>query len=80
MHQLGIKHVMASAYHQQSQGALERYHQTLKTMTKAYCFDNKKNWDKGIHLLMFPTREVVQEYLGFSHFKLVFGHTVRQSF
>ena len=77
MHQLGIKHAMASAYHPQSQGALESYHQTLKTMIKVYCFDNQKDWDEGIHLLLFGIREVVQESLGFSPFTLVFGHTVR---
>ncbi len=70
---------MASAYHPQPQGALERYHQhdqTLKTMIKAYCFDNQQDWDEGIHLL-FATREIVQESLGFGPFELVFGHTVR---
>ena len=77
MHQLQIKHVTSSAYHPQSQGALERYHQTLKTMMKAYCFNNQNEWDEGIHLLLFATREVVQESLGFSPFELVFGHTVR---
>ena len=59
MHQLQIKHVTSSAYHPQSQGALERYHQTLKTMMKAYCFNNQNEWDEGIHLLLFATREVV---------------------
>ncbi len=70
MHQLGIKHVMASAYHPQSQGVLEKYHQTLKTMVNAYCFDNQKDWDEGIRLLLFATREAVQESLGFSPFEL----------
>ncbi len=61
MYQLGIKHVMALAYHPQSQGALERYHQTLKTMIKVYCFDNQNDWDEGIHLC--ASRGVVQESL-----------------
>ena len=30
MYQLGIKQVKSSAYHPESQGALERFHQTLK--------------------------------------------------
>ena len=34
-------------------------------------------WDQGIHLLLFAVQESVQEYLGFSPFKLVFGHTLR---
>ena len=46
-------------------------------MTRSYCFDTEKDWDEGIHLLVFAVRESVQESLGFSPFKLVFGHTVR---
>ncbi len=61
MHQLGIRHVVSSAYHPQSHGALGRYHQTLKTMIKAYGFENEKDWDEGIHLLLFATRGVVQD-------------------
>ena len=37
MTQLGIKQNISSVYHPQSQGALERCHQTLKTMLRAYC-------------------------------------------
>ena len=77
MHELKIRQFSSSAYHPVSQGALERFHQTLKTMIKTYCFDTEKCWDKGIHLLLFAARESVQEALGFSPFELVFGHTVR---
>ena len=76
MHKLGIKQYRSSAYHPESQGALERFHQTLKIMIRSYCFDTEKDWDKGIHLLLFAVRESVQESLGFSPFELVFGHTV----
>ena len=77
MYELGITQYMSSAFHPQSQGALERWHQTLKTMMKIYCFETEKDWDEGIHLLLFAARESVQESLGFSPFELVFGHTVR---
>ena len=46
-------------------------------MIRSYCFDTEKDWDEGIHLLLFAVRESVQESLGFSPFELVFGHTVR---
>ena len=36
MHDLGIIQYKSSAYHPQSQGALERWHQTLKTMMRIY--------------------------------------------
>jgi hypothetical protein len=77
MDQLGIKQYVASAYHPQSQGALERYHQTLKTMIKTYCKESEKDWDEGIHFLLFAARDAVQESLGFTPFELVFGHSVR---
>ena len=77
MHELGIKQYKSSAYHHESQGALERFHQTLKNMIRSYCFDTEKDWDEGIHLLLFVVRESVQESLGFSPFELVFGHTIR---
>jgi len=77
MFQLGIKQMKSSAYHPQSQGALEQFHQTLKNMLRAYCLQEEKEWDEGIPLLLFSVRESVQESLGFSPFELVFGHTPR---
>ena len=77
MNQLGIKQYKSSAYHPESQGALERFHQTLKTMIRIYCTENSRDWDEGVHLLLFAVRESVQESLGFSPFELVFGHAVR---
>lgn len=77
LHEMGINHITSSAYHPQSQGALERYHQTLKTMLRKYCFENEKDWDQGIPYVLFATREVPNESLGFSPFELVFCHEVR---
>ena len=74
---LGIKHDRASPFHPQSQGALERWHQTLKAMMKKYCHETGKCWDEGLPFLMLAARESVQESLGFSPAELVFGHTVR---
>ena len=77
MHELGIKQYRSSAYHPKSQGALERFHQTLKNMIRSYCFDTEKIGMKVYTFLLFAVRESVQESLGFSPFELVFGHTVR---
>ena len=41
MHELGIKQYRSSAYHPESQGALEGFHQTLKNMIRSYCFDTE---------------------------------------
>ena len=75
--ELGIKQVISSAYHPQSQGALERYHQTLKNMIRAYCEDFSEDWDKGVPFLLFATRDSPNESTGFTPFELVYGHEVR---
>ncbi|KAI3357900.1 hypothetical protein L3Q82_016288, partial [Scortum barcoo] len=74
---LGINHVTSSPYHPESQGALERFHQTLKSMLRKYCHDSQRDWDEGVPLVLFAAREAVQESLGFSPAELVFGHEVR---
>ena len=76
LHELGIKQYNSTAYHPETQGALG-FHQTLKNMMRPYCLETKKDWDDGIHLLLFAARESVQESLGFSPFELVFGHCLR---
>jgi len=77
MHQLNITQYKSLGYHPQSQEAIERFHQTLKNMLRCYCLECEKDWDKGVHLLMFAACESVQEAFGFSPFELVFGHRVR---
>lgn len=47
MTELGVKQFVSSAYHPESQGALERFHQTLKKMMKTYCLDNQRDWDEA---------------------------------
>lgn len=77
MQELGITHYTATAYHPQSQGALERFHQTFKSMLTKYCIENNKDWDEGVHFMLYAIRSCPQESLGFSPFSLVYGHTIR---
>ena len=79
INQLGIKQYKSIAYHPKSQGALERFHQTLKTVTKMYCIEKRRDWVMGVQLLLFALRKSVQESLGFSPFELAFGHKRRGS-
>ena len=46
LYQLGITQCKSSAYHPQSQGSTERFHQTLKTMMRIYCIDCDKLYIK----------------------------------
>lgn len=75
--QLRIQHNLSSAYHPQSQGVLERFHATLKSLLRAYCIEMKREWEDGLPWLLLAARAVVQESTGFSPNELVFGHKVR---
>lgn len=77
LQQLRVKHHKSSVRHPESQGGLERFHQTLKQLLRAYCNELNKDWEEGLPWLMLAAREVVQESLGFSPNDLVFGHKVR---
>ncbi len=72
MKQLNIKHQVSSAYHPQSQGAIERFHQTLKSTLCTFCVEHEKEWDELIPLLLFAVRNTTQTSLGFSPSELVF--------
>lgn len=76
MKKMGIKQYLATAYHPESQGMLERFHQTFKSMLRKYCLETENEWDDGISLSLFAIRDCKQESLGFSPNELVFGHEV----
>ena len=75
--QLHVKQRLSSAYHPQSQGALERFHCTLKSLLRAYCLELGRDWEEGVPWLLLAAREVGQESTGFSPNELVFAHQVR---
>uniref|UniRef100_A0A7N8YKI4 Gypsy retrotransposon integrase-like protein 1 n=2 Tax=Mastacembelus armatus TaxID=205130 RepID=A0A7N8YKI4_9TELE len=77
MKTLEAQHVTSSAYHPESQGALERWHQTVKSMLRKYCLETEKEWDEGLPFVLFAARNAKQESLGFSPYELVFAHTPR---
>ncbi len=74
---LKVKHNQSSVYHPQSQGAIEWFHQTLKSLLRAYCVELNRDWEEGLPWLLLAAREVQQESFGFSPNDLVFGHRVR---
>ena len=77
MQQLGIKHVLSSPYHPESQGILERFHGTLKSTLGKFAHNHPDQWDEDIPFVLFALRSAPNESLGFSPYELVYGHNVR---
>ena len=46
-------------------------------MLRAYCLEVGGDWEEAVPWLLFASREVVQESLGFSPAELLFSHNVR---
>lgn len=74
---LGIQGVKTSPYHPQTDGLVERFNKTLKSMLRKFVNDSGSDWDQWLPFLLFAYREVPQSSTGFSPFQLLYGHSVR---
>ncbi|XP_069167999.1 uncharacterized protein [Procambarus clarkii] len=72
----GITQIRSSPYTPESQGAIERFHSTLKTMLRVFCAEQGAEWDETVCPALFAIQDAVVESLGFSLFQLVYGHEV----
>ena len=76
-HALQINRIRTTPYHPQTDGLVERFNGTLKSMLGKFVSRNQKDWDDYLPYLLFSYREVPQESTGFSPFELLYGHHVR---
>ena len=74
---LHIQLIRMSPSHPQTDGLVERFNQTLKTMLRKTAKEEGKNWDKLLPYVLFAYREVPQASTGFSPFELLYGRQVR---
>ena len=74
---LHIHPIRTTPYHPQTDGLVERFNKTLKSLLRRAAVDVGKDWDKLLPYLLFAYREVPQASTGFSPFELLYGRTVR---
>uniref|UniRef100_A0A8C5PIZ8 Integrase catalytic domain-containing protein n=1 Tax=Leptobrachium leishanense TaxID=445787 RepID=A0A8C5PIZ8_9ANUR len=72
-----VTHLRTSVYHPQTDGLVERFNKTLKSMLKKVVDKDGKNWDYLLSHLMFAIREVPQSSTGYSPFELLYGRHPR---
>ncbi|XP_066990476.1 uncharacterized protein [Macrobrachium rosenbergii] len=77
MAEFNIHKVHSSAYHPQTNGALERVHQTIKNLLRKYMSEISLHWDEDLDLLMYILRSVPHDTTGISPFELMFGRKPR---
>ena len=74
---LHIRRIRTTPYHPQTDGLVERFNGTLKSMLRKLTSRSQKDWDDILPYLLFAYREVPQESTGFAPFELLYGHRVR---
>ena len=74
---LHIKRIRTTPYHPQTDGLVERFNGTLKSMLRKLTSKNQKDWDELLPYILFAYREVPQESTGFAPFELLYGHRIR---
>ncbi|XP_042611929.1 uncharacterized protein LOC122144820 [Cyprinus carpio] len=74
---LRIHPIQTTPYHPQTDGMVERFNQTLKSMLRKFVSETGADWDHWLPYLMFAYREVPQVSTGYSPFELLYGRQVR---
>ena len=73
---LSLKQLTTTPYHPQSNGLVEPFNGTLKTMFRRMCAEKPKDWDRYLDALLLAYRKAPQKSLGFAPFELLYGRSV----
>jgi len=71
---LRIEKIQTSAYHPESNGALERSHRTLAEYLRHYINNDQTDWDEWLPYAMFTYNTTPHSATGFTPFELTYGH------
>lgn len=70
---MGIKHIMTSPYHPQTNGMTERFNETLKRTMAKYTSEDQKDWDEWIPAACFAYNTSVHDVTGHAPYYLLYG-------
>lgn len=70
---LKINKIQTTAYHPESNGALERSHRTLTEYLRHYINKDQTNWDEWIPFAMFTYNTTPHTATGYTPFELIYG-------
>ena len=73
----GMRHLFSSPFHPQTNGVVERFHSTLKSMLRKLSAHSPSEWDRFLPAALFAYRQQPHSSLGFSPFFLLFGRAPR---
>ncbi|XP_068241185.1 uncharacterized protein [Palaemon carinicauda] len=71
----GVHHQTSTAYHPESQGLVERSHQTLKTVLTKLGEAGSSDREENLPYALFALRQARSETKGYSPFKLLYAHS-----
>jgi len=71
---LKIDKIQTTAYHPESNGALERSHRTLAEYLRHYINADQTDWDEWTPYAMFTYNTTPHTATGYTPFELVYGH------
>ena len=74
---MGVRHRRTPPYHAQSNGLVELFNETLKTLLRRLAAEEPRDWEKYLAPLLFAYRNAPQASTGYSPFELIYGHKVR---
>ncbi|RZC34736.1 hypothetical protein BDFB_012640 [Asbolus verrucosus] len=69
-----MKHITSSPYHPQTQGALEKWHSSLKEYLRHFVNKVQDNWDDYLESAIFCYNTIIHSTTQFTLFEIIFGN------
>ncbi|ESK82172.1 reverse transcriptase-rnase h-integrase [Moniliophthora roreri MCA 2997] len=74
---LGVKHMMSTAYHPQSDGETERVNQEMEIYLRMFCLKEQTEWSSYLHMAEFAHNNRTHSVTRNSPFFMIMGYNLR---